>query len=232
MAMPQGANPRWSLDVAADALVDSRRFRILAAVDDSSREGLALVADSSLSGPRVGRELDRIMALRGGPAVIVSDNGTELTSNAIVRWAEERRVEWHHIAPGKPQQNGFIESLIGRLRDECLDEHLFARLGPAHHLHRPPRMGPSVLSSGTRYNSAHPQAFRGTLRCGLGETGADGTSAVSGGVRRMRAAPKRAPSPGTRIAPRRTRRSRATPPRIGARLGWGVRGCRRQHPHE
>jgi putative transposase len=104
MAVPQGPNQRWSLDFAADALVDSRRFRILALVDDFSRECLALVADPSLSGVRVARELDRLVEFRGAPLRVVSDNGTELTSSAVLRWQEERGVEWHYIAPGKPQQ--------------------------------------------------------------------------------------------------------------------------------
>jgi len=86
------------------------------------------VADRSLTGRRVARELDRIAALRGLPLRIVSDNGTELTSHAILGWQTERGVAWHYIAPGKPMQNGLVESLIGRLRDECLNEHLFSSL--------------------------------------------------------------------------------------------------------
>jgi putative transposase len=134
MALPDRANQRWSLDFVSDALVDSRRFRVLAVVDDFSRECLALVADTSLSGVRVARELDRLVEFRGRPLMIVSDNGTELTSNAILRWQEERGVEWHYIAPGKPQQNGFVESFIGRFRDECLNEHLFDHLNQARRI--------------------------------------------------------------------------------------------------
>ena len=132
-AVPQEPNQRWSLDFVSDTLDDGRRFRILVVVDDCTRECLALVVDTSLSGQRVARELDRIIAGRGKPLMIVSNNGTELTSHAILRWQEERAVEWHDIAPGKPQQNGFVESLNGRLRDECLNEHLFRsrRLGPS-----------------------------------------------------------------------------------------------------
>lgn len=125
MTIPQGANQRWSLDFVADTLTDGRRFRILCVIDDFSRECLATVADNSLSGERVARELDHIADRRGYPCMIVSDNGTELTSNAILTWQEERQVEWHYIAPGKPMQNGFVESFIGRLRDECLNERLF-----------------------------------------------------------------------------------------------------------
>ena len=131
MALPQGANQRWSLDFASDALADGRRFRILVVVDDFSRECLCLVADTSLSGRRVARELDAVIAVRGRPLSCVSDNGTELTSMAILTWSHEHRVEWHYIAPGKPQQNAFAESFIGRLRDECLNETLFTSLAHA-----------------------------------------------------------------------------------------------------
>ena len=91
-----------------------------AVFDDCTRECLAAIADVSLSGLRVARELDILIATRGKPKSIVSDNGTELTSNAILAWQQDRGVEWHYIAPGKPMQNGFVESFIGRLRDECL----------------------------------------------------------------------------------------------------------------
>lgn len=134
MVLPQQPNQRWSLDFASDALLDGRRFRILAVVDDFSRESLALVSDTSLSGARVVRELDRIAAQRGYPAMIVSDNGTELTSHAILHWQQKQGVRWHYIAPGKPMQNGFAESFIGRLRDECLNEHLFTSLPAARRI--------------------------------------------------------------------------------------------------
>ncbi len=113
-------------------MVDGRRFRILAVVDDCTRECLALVADTSIPGLRVVRELDRIMAGRTKPRAIVSDNGTELTSNAMLRWADEHRVAWHYIVPGKPTQNAFIESFNGRLRDELPNETLFRSLPHVH----------------------------------------------------------------------------------------------------
>ena len=131
MTLPQGPDQRWSLDFLSDAFSDGRRFRILAIVDDFTRECLALVPDTSLPGLRVVRELDALMAARGRPSMIVSDNGTELTSLAILRWSQETRVEWYYIAPGKPQQNAFVESFNGRLRDELLNETLFASLSHA-----------------------------------------------------------------------------------------------------
>ena len=85
-------------------------------------------ADTSISGIRVARELDRLLAERGKPKTIVSDNGTELTSNAILQWADDHKVNWHYIAPGKPVQNAFVELFIGRLRNELLNETLFRSL--------------------------------------------------------------------------------------------------------
>lgn len=120
MLVPMVANDRWSLDFVSDQFTDGRRLRILTVVDDCTRECLALVADTSLSGLRIARELDRIIEERGKPRMIVSDNGSEFTSNAILQRADRTKVDWHYIAPGKPIQNAFIESFNGRLRDEFL----------------------------------------------------------------------------------------------------------------
>ena len=149
MAVPDGPNQRWSLDFASDTLAEGRRFRILCVVDDFSRECLALVADTSLSGKRVARELDAIGARRGLPQTVVSDNGTELTGTAILGWSQQCGVGWHYIAPGQPQQNAFAESFIGRLRDECLNETLFTSLWHAR----------AVLASWQRdYNAVRPHS--------------------------------------------------------------------------
>ena len=94
MTLPQGRNQRWSLDFVSDTLTDGRRFRVLVVVDDFTRECLALVVDTSISGRRVARELDTLIAQRGKPLMIVSDNGTELTSHAILQWQEDSGVEW------------------------------------------------------------------------------------------------------------------------------------------
>lgn len=134
LGVPQRPNERWSLDFVSDSFSDGRRFRMLAIVDDCTRECVALVADTSLSGARVARELDTAIASRGRPGTIVSDNGTELTSMAILKWSKEMRVAWHYIQPGKPQQNAFVESFNGRLRDELLNETLFSTLGEARTL--------------------------------------------------------------------------------------------------
>ncbi len=130
MTLPNAINQRWSLDFVSDALSDGRRFRILCIVDDFSRECLATVVDTSLGGVRVVRELEQLGFERSTPRVIVSDNGTELTSCAVLRWATGR-LDWHYIEPGKPVQNAFIESFNSKLRDECLNEHVFLTLAQA-----------------------------------------------------------------------------------------------------
>jgi putative transposase len=154
MTLPTGPNQRWSLDFVSDQFADGRRFRILVVVDDCTRECLALVADTSISGRRVARELDRLVAERGRPTTIVSDNGTELTSNVILRWADENRVGWHYIAPGKPIQNAFVESLNGRLRDELLNETLFRSL---------PHARAELAAWRTDYNTVRPHSRLGWL---------------------------------------------------------------------
>ena len=154
MALPQGLNQRWSLDFLSDGFADGRRFRILAIVDDFTRECLALVADTSLPGLRVARELDAVIARRGCPAMIVSDNGTELTSMTMLRWSQEHGIAWHYIAPGKPQQNAFVESFNGRLRDECLNETLFTSLAHAREV---------LATWKDDYNTVRPHSGLGNL---------------------------------------------------------------------
>jgi putative transposase len=153
MALPRRINQRWSLDFVSDTLSDGRRFRILCIVDDYSRECLATVVDTSLGGVRVVRELERLVEERAMPDTIVSDNGTELTSGAVLRWAT-RRVAWHYIEPGKPVQNAFIESFNSKLRDECLNEYVFTTLAEAR-----------AIIEGWRqdYNHLRPHSSLGAL---------------------------------------------------------------------
>ncbi len=159
MTLPQGPNQRWSLDFVSDMLADGRRFRVLVVVDDFTRECLTLVVDTSLSGMRVARELDAIVQARGRPLMIVSDNGTELTSRAILQWQEDNRVEWHYIAPGKPTQNGFVESLNGRFRDECLNEHLFRGMAAARRIIEEWRIDYNTNRPHTSLNGLTPTEF-------------------------------------------------------------------------
>jgi putative transposase len=145
-------NARWSLDFVHDQLASGRRFRILNIVDDVTRECLAAIPDTSISGRRVARELTLLIATRGKPGMIVSDHGTEFTSNAILGWATDHQVDWHYIAPGKPMQNGFIESFNGRMRDELLNETLFLDLDQARQL---------IGTWATDYNTARPHSSLG-----------------------------------------------------------------------
>jgi putative transposase len=135
---PQKAAERphdiWVRDFMSDVLENGRRFRVFAVEDQMTRTGLAVEVDTSLPGGRVVRVLDSLIAEHGKPTMIVSDNGTELTCNAVLKWAEDHGVEWHYITPGKPQQNGFMESFNGKLRDECLNEHVFSSLAEARRL--------------------------------------------------------------------------------------------------
>lgn len=131
LIVPTRPNERWSLDFLSDIYGPGRRFRILAVIDDATRESIGLIADTSMSGARVARELDALIRLYGKPATIVSDNGTELTSRAMLDWQNRTAVDWHYIAPGKPTQNAFIESFNGRLRDELLNEEAFDNLTQA-----------------------------------------------------------------------------------------------------
>ena len=164
IALPQLPNGRWSLDFLSDQLVHGRRFRILVVVDDCTRECLLLVADTSLSGARVARELDGIIAWRGKPRMIVSDNGTELTSTAILCWADDNKVAWHYIAPGKPVQNAFIESFNGRLRDELLNETLFRSLAHARAEFAAWRTDDNTNRPHSRLGWLTPQAYAATRR--------------------------------------------------------------------
>jgi putative transposase len=131
LVLPALPNTRWSIDFVHDQLASGRRFRILNVVDDVTKECLVAVADTSISGKRVARELTALVARRGRPTVIVSDHGTEFTSNAMLAWTQEAKVGWHFIAPGKPMQNGVCESFNGRMRDELLNETLFFDLAHA-----------------------------------------------------------------------------------------------------
>jgi transposase InsO family protein len=131
LLLPALPNARWSIDFVHDQLACGRRFRILNVIDDVTKECLLALADTSISGKRVARELTALLDRRGRPAMIVSDHGTEFTSNAMLGWTGENQIAWHFIAPGKPMQNGICESFNGRMRDELLNETLFVGLDHA-----------------------------------------------------------------------------------------------------
>jgi putative transposase len=222
IALRQGPNQRWSLDFQSDALADGRRFRIFAVVDDFTRECLALIADTSLSSLRVVRELDAIVAVRGRPAMCVSDNGTELTSRAGLRWSQETQVEWHYIAPGKPQQNAFAESFFGRLRDPERD---------AVHV-TGPRLRRPFAVEGRLQHGATPQRSRqslaGRLRQSPRSRNATGRGAALRGLR----APSRCFAEPTRL--KSTQDSTHRWMKLGAQVTLiAVRQVRAnyEHPH-
>ena len=164
MTIPQGANQRWSVDFASDALVDGRRFRVLCVIDDFTRECLGTIVDNSITGERVSRELDHIARRRGYPLLVVSDNGTEFTSNAMLGWQQDHGVEWHYIAPGKPMQNGLVESFIGRLRDECLNEHVFTSYRHARELIEEWRVNYNARRPHTSLEGLTPMEFASRFR--------------------------------------------------------------------
>ena len=128
---PQALNHTWAADFVHDALFNGRRFRVLAVIDEFSRECLAVEVDASLTGERVTRVLERLCETRAVPVVIQCDNGPEFRGLRMDEWAWRRGVRLQFIEPGKPIQNAFIESFNSRLRDECLNEQLFISLADA-----------------------------------------------------------------------------------------------------
>jgi putative transposase len=131
LVVPARRNQRWSMDFASDALWTGRRYRCLCLVDDATRESPALLADFSIGGDRVVRVLDELAGRHGLPEEIVMDNGPEFTGRALFAWSARTGVRLRFIQPGKPIQNAFVESFIGRFRDECLNQHWFGSLAEA-----------------------------------------------------------------------------------------------------
>jgi len=121
-------NQEWALDFVRDAAESGRKFRPLSIIDPFTRECLALEVDTSMGSRRVTRMLEGIIAERGAPQAIRSDNGPEFTSRHFLAWCTERKIEVVHIEPGKPVQNAHVESFHGKLRDECLNASWFANL--------------------------------------------------------------------------------------------------------
>lgn len=156
-----GPNQLWALDFVSDALSWGRKIRLLTVVDAFTRESLAIEVDTSLSGVRVARVLDRVITERGqAPEEIVLDNGPELTSRALDQWAYERGVALRFIEPGKPVQNCFIESFNGRLRDECLNEHWFLSLPDARRIVEDWRIDYNQHRPHSSLGNLSPEEFR------------------------------------------------------------------------
>ncbi len=172
MPVPAQPNDLWALDFVADQLVSGRRFRILTIYDVCTRECLATIADFSIGGQRVARELDRLITWRGKPQAIMSDNGTELTCNAIILWSGQMQIAWQYIEPGKPMQNGFVESFNGRLRDEFLNETLFGSLDHARAMLEEWRRDYNTVRPHSRIGWLTPAVYAAKLRTAMGHAAA------------------------------------------------------------
>jgi putative transposase len=146
---PTRINERWSLDFVLDVLDAGRRFRILTVVEDFTRACLAIEIDTSLGGRRVVQVLQRLIEARGRPAMVITDNGPEFISRVLDPWAYRHGIALHFIEPGKPNQNAYVESFNGRLRDECLNEHWFSSLGQARH---------TIETGRLEYNAVRPHS--------------------------------------------------------------------------
>lgn len=125
---PTAANQVWSMDFVFDRTADGRVIKCLTIVDDATHEAVAIEVERAISGLMLTRVLDRLAQSRSLPKVIRTDNGKEFCGKAMVTWAHERGVALRLIEPGKPNQNAYVESFNGRLRDECLNEHWFPNL--------------------------------------------------------------------------------------------------------
>jgi putative transposase len=151
---PTRSNERWSMDFVTDSIVTGRRFRALVIVDDYSRECPAIEVDTSLGGRRVVQVLERLHETRGLPEVITIDNGPEFAGKTLDEWAYQHGVKLNFIRPGKPIENAFAESFIGRLRDECLNENWFISLKYARDI---------IESWRIDYNEGRPHTSLGGL---------------------------------------------------------------------
>ena len=151
---PVAANQTWAVDFIHDSLISGRRFRAFAVLDEWSRESLAIEVDVSLTGERVTRVLERLRSRRGLPTVIQSDNGPELRGRVLDQWAYENGVRLQFIEPGKPIQNAYIESFNARLREECLNEHVFVSLDDARN---------KIEKWRVEYNRERPHSGLGNL---------------------------------------------------------------------
>ena len=133
LEVPTAPDQRWSMDFVSDQLSNGRRFRVLNVVDDYSREMVGQLVSVSISGRQVARFLSQLIEQRGKPRKVVCDNGTEFTSKAMFFWSKKAGVVLGFIQPGKPTQNAFVESLNGKFRNECLNQHWFRTMDEARY---------------------------------------------------------------------------------------------------
>lgn len=151
---PGAANEVWSMDFVFDRTASGRAIKCLAIVDDATHEAVTVIPEHSIGGDHLVRLLDEVCAFRGRPLIIRTDNGKEFTGRAMLTWAHRHRIALRLIEPGKPNQNAYIESFNGRLRDECLNEHWFVSLNHAR----------AVIRAWVReYNEERPKKALGGL---------------------------------------------------------------------
>lgn len=151
---PGAANEVWSMDFVFDRIASGRAIKCLAIVDDATHEAVAVIPEHAIGGDHLVRLLDEVCARRGKPAVIRTDNGKEFTGRAMLTWAHRRGIALLLIEPGKPNQNAYIESFNGRLRDECLNEHWVTSIHQAR----------AVIGAWARqYNEERPKKALGGL---------------------------------------------------------------------
>jgi len=155
------ANQIWSMDFLSDALVSGRRIRTLNIVDEYTREALAIEVDSSLPGLRVVRVLEQLRESGRKPEQIVIDHGPEFAGRVLDQWAHENGVQLRFITPGRPAENGYIESFNGKLRDECLNEHWFWNLPQAQETIEQWRMDYNQVRPHSALGYRTPEEFAG-----------------------------------------------------------------------
>jgi putative transposase len=147
-------NTRWSMDFVSDVTRTGSRFRVFTLIDEITRECLALEVDTSITGQRVTAYLNKVALFRGLPKEILTDNGSEFTSNAMNAWTYDKKVDHVFTDPGCPTQNGYIESFNGRLRDECLNQHIFKNIAEAREI---------ITAWKDEYNHLRPHSSLGNM---------------------------------------------------------------------
>lgn len=167
--MPERANTepntRWAMDFVSDRTRNGSNIRVLTVIDEVTRECLALEVDSSLTGRRVTAVLNRIALFRGLPKEILTDNGSEFTSNIMNEWAYDHKVEHIFTDPGRPMQNGYIESFNGKLRAECLNQHWFRNIPEAKELIEGWRLDYNQVRPHSSLDNLTPEEFALKLSC-------------------------------------------------------------------
>jgi len=154
LPVPARINDQWALDFVHDRTAGGRSFRCLSILDIATRECPAIHVDTSIPGKAVTDVLDRLTETRGKPQIIITDNGPEFTAKAFLSWAEKQDIHISHIHPGKPMENGFVESFQGKFRDECLNLHWFSSLADARQ---------KIEAWRREYNTERPHSSLGDL---------------------------------------------------------------------